>query len=247
MHGHCLACGYPLPPRKQWRWAFCEECMIALDRRRLMAYVTTLDGDVDIEGTTYRRIALAYPEDATLVPSASPAGTSRYVDSSDKLIAVTGDARANWWLNTTTHAAQRHIDLPASAEGQRIEVWNILLDALRNLDIARLSAKPGAVEAAGLRCRSLGAYAQQTTANAGFDTIKAAARDDLNVWALAINSSANNTSWIPALRAPGWFAYTRPDPLVIGGLPVPAATIPAGITAPTQAQLDSFDLRQALG
>ena len=36
-HGHCLECGYPLPPRKQWRWALCEPCLIALERERTAA------------------------------------------------------------------------------------------------------------------------------------------------------------------------------------------------------------------
>ena len=198
------------------------------------------------EAQTYRLIEGVYPAVADF-PSSLPSGVERYVDSGDKAIAVADSAMRHQYVETVSHSIFDAVPgVEDTVDSQRVEIWNILLVALRTLDIARLSAKPGAVEAAGLRCRSLGAYAQQTTADAGFDTIKAAARDDLNVWALAVDTSANNTSWIPSLRAPGWFAYTRPDPLVIGGLPVPAATIPTGITAPTQAQLDSFDLRQAL-
>ena len=80
------------------------------------------------------------------------------------------------------------------------------------------------------------------------NALKAAARDNLNEFALAANTESTGTSsWLVALRAPGLFLFVKPDPFVIGGTPLPAADTSAGLIHPTQAALDAFDVQMALG
>ena len=156
--------------------------------------------------------------------------------------------RTGWYFNRTPHSvAQYPPAAAATVASQRQEVYGLLLESLDGLHIARLSAKPGAVEAASLRCRSLGAYVSVNTDNDILDALKAQAREDLNEFALASDTrSSGQSSWLVALRAPNLYLFAKPDPLVIGGLALPAADTSTGLIHPTQAALDAFDLRQAL-
>ena len=211
-----------------------------------MVYTINFDGNVTVGADTYAQIASVYPEDESLVPAA-PSGQSRYEDNASKLISVTGNANIGWWVNISTNVAVQSIDRSSELAVQRAEIYSILLDDLTTLDTGRLAAKSGAVEAASLRVRSLGAYVSVNTDDDILDALKAEARDDLNEFALAANTeSTGNSSWLVALRAPGLFLYSRPDPFVIGGTALPGADTSTGLVHPTQAQLDAFDVRRAL-
>ena len=215
-----------------------------------MSYITVRAAAVT---STWHEITATFPPNSTggiaahAWTTANP--TDEIIEQSKDVPRNVLGAEVGWYWNKSANAlAQFPPTAEATTDSQRQEIYHILRDALADLHVARLAAKTGAVEAASLFVRMIGAYASVNTTNAILDTLKTQARIDLNEAAWAMNTASTGTgSWLVSLASPGLTLYVKPNAITRGGLAVPAASTPSGLVHPTQAQLDAFDVQRSIG